>query len=128
MAALFSHTPAAMNTSTLYIKAVAILILVDMFWLGTAGIFGRTMMERIQGAPLHMRYMAGLLVYIFAAYLLLGTRSYKEAFMTGAAVYGVYEFTNFTVFEQWDWKFAVADTIWGGCLFAAARYLLSRVF
>jgi uncharacterized membrane protein len=117
-----------MSTFHLYLKAVAILILVDLFWLGTAGIFGRTMMERIQGAPLQIRYMAGLLVYIFAAYLLLATRSYKEAFMTGAAVYGVYEFTNFTVFEQWDWKFAVADTMWGGVLFVVARYMLSRVF
>ena len=111
-----------------YIKAIIILILVDLFWLSTAGIFGRTMMERIQGAPLHIRYLAALIVYIFAAYLLLGTRSYKEAFMAGAAVYGVYEFTNLAVFEQWDWKFAVADTMWGGVLFVCARYLLTRVF
>lgn len=110
-----------------YLKTVIVLILIDLCWLGTAGIFGRVMMERIQGTPLQMRYGAGLIVYLFLAYLLLQTRSYRDAFMMGAAVYGVYEFTNLAVFEQWDWKFAVADTMWGGVLLVCARYILKHV-
>ena len=117
-----------MKTLTPYFKATAVLVLVDMFWLATAGIFGRAMMERIQGQPISFRYVSAIIVYLALAYLLLETTSYQQAFLRGLAVYGVYEFTNLAVFERYDWKFAIADTIWGGVLFVCARYLLKNVF
>ena len=117
-----------MNALFPYFKATAVLVLVDMFWLATAGIFGRAMMERIQGQPVSFRYVSAIIVYLFLAYLLLETTSYQQAFLRGLAVYGVYEFTNLAVFERYDWKFAIADTIWGGVLFVCARYLLKNVF
>jgi uncharacterized membrane protein len=105
-------------------KTAAVIFLVDIFWLMTAGIYARNMTERIQGKPMEMRIVSAILVYFFLAYMLLQTRSAKEAFMYGAAIYGVYDFTSHTVFEQYDWKFAVADTLWGGVLFVLARHLL----
>jgi uncharacterized membrane protein len=114
-----------MNT---YLKTAGVLIFVDFFWLSTAGIMGRTMIERIQGEPVSFRFISAPVVYFFLAYLLLETRSYQEAFLRGLAVYAVYEFTNYAVFERYDWKFAIADSIWGGVLFVCARYLLKNVF
>lgn len=114
--------------SSVYLKTVAVLVFVDMFWLGTAGIFGRAMIERIQGEPISFRFVSAALVYVFLAYLLLETSTYMQAFARGICVYGVYEFTNFAVFERYDWKFAAADTLWGGVLFVIARYLLKNVF
>ena len=111
-----------------YLKAAAVLILVDIFWLSTAGIFGRAMIERIQGSPQTFRYLSGAMVYLFLAYLLLETKSYQQAFLYGLSVYAVYECTNLAVFERYDWKFALADALWGGILFMSARYLLKHVF
>jgi hypothetical protein len=54
-----------------YLKAALILVFVDLFWLGTGGIFGRAMVERIQGQPISIRYVSAGLVYVFLAYLLL---------------------------------------------------------
>jgi len=110
-----------------YLKAAAVLFFVDIFWLSTAGIFGRAMIERIQGEAISYRYVGAALVYVFLAYLLLETHTYQEAFFRGVAIYGVYEFTNYAVFERYDWKFALADTLWGGILFVCARYLLKHV-
>jgi len=110
-----------------YLKTALTLFAVDLCWLGTAGIFGRAMIERIQGEPVSMRLLSGAIVYLMLAYLLLETTSYRQAFIRGLLIYGVYEFTNYAVFERYDWKFAVADTIWGGVLFVVARYLLQRV-
>jgi uncharacterized membrane protein len=110
-----------------YLKAAAVLFFVDIFWLSTAGIFGRAMIERIQGEAISYRYVGAALVYAFLAYLLLETHTYQEAFFRGVAIYGVYEFTNYAVFERYDWKFALADTLWGGVLFVCARYLLKNV-
>jgi len=107
-----------------YLKAAAILVMVDMFWLLTGGIYARNMTERIQGSPLHFRYIGALIVYACLAHLLLQTTSITNAFITGVMVYAVYDFTNYALFEQYDWKFAIADTLWGGILFVVARHLL----
>lgn len=112
-----------------FFKTIVLLVLVDMVWIATGGIYARAIAERIQGAPLNIRYVAGLITYVFLAYMLLETRSYQQAFLYGICIYGVYDFTTMTVFQDYDWKFALADTLWGGILFVAVRYLLKeRVF
>ena len=106
------------------LKTAAVIFLVDIFWLMTAGIYARKMTEMIQGEPIQLRFVSAALVYVFLAYLLLQTKSAKEAFLYGAAIYGVYDFTNHALLERYDWKFAIADTLWGGVLFVVARHLL----
>jgi uncharacterized membrane protein len=111
-----------------YLKTAAVLLFVDLFWLGTAGIFARAMFERIQGHPVNFRYIGAAIVYLLMAYLLLETTSYQQAFLRGLCVYGVYDATNYATLDRYDWKFGIADTVWGGCLFTIARYLLKNVF
>ena len=106
------------------LKTSAILVLVDLFWLLTGGIYARNMTERIQGSPMHVRYSGAIVVYLCLAHLLLETTSLKQAFLTGVCVYAVYDFTNYAIFDQYDWKFAIADSLWGGILFVGARHLL----
>lgn len=106
------------------LKVAAILFLVDLFWLATGGIFFRAMVERIQGRAFDPRYLSAALVYPLLAYMLLETRSYSQAFMYGVCIYGVFEFTNLALFSDYDWRLAVADTVWGGVLFMSTRYLL----
>jgi uncharacterized membrane protein len=48
--------------------------------------------------------------------------------MYGFSTYAVYDLTNHAIFEKYDWRFAIADTLWGGILFMSARYLLKNVF
>ena len=59
--------------------------------------------------------------------MLLETKSYKQAFVYGLCIYGVYDFTTLALLKGYDWKFAVADTLWGGILFVIGRHLL-KVF
>jgi uncharacterized membrane protein len=114
--------------NTVYLKTAGTLFLVDLFWLSTAGIFARAMIERIQGEPVSFRILSAALVYLIAAYMLLQTTSYQQAFIYGLMMYAFYEATNYSIFERYDWKFAIADSLWGGCLFVITRYLLKRVF
>jgi uncharacterized membrane protein len=109
------------------LKTAAIIFLVDIFWLLTGGIYARKMTENIQGSPLHMRYGSVIIVYLFLAYMLLETTSYKQAFFYGISTYAVYDFTNHALLENYDWKFAIADSLWGGVLFVLAKHLL-KVF
>lgn len=113
-----------MNQSYSLLKTAAIIFLVDIFWLLTGGIYARKMTERIQGSPLQMRWIALPIVYLLLAFMLLETTSNKQAFMYGVSIYAVYDFTNYALLDQYDWKFAIADSLWGGVLFVIARHLL----
>ena len=109
---------------TILIKTAIALFIVDLFWLATGGIYGRHLVELIQGKPMEVRFISAILVYLFLAYMLLQTTSTKQAFVYGLCIYGVYDFTNHATFEKYDWKFGIADTIWGGVLFVVTRQLL----
>ena len=106
------------------LKAAAILLLVDIFWLLTGGIYARKMTENIQGSPIQARWIGAAIVYLFLAYMLLETTSYKQAFLYGVSIYAVYDFTNYAILDKYDWKFAIADSLWGGVLFVVAHHLL----
>jgi uncharacterized membrane protein len=109
---------------TILLKAAIAIFIVDLFWLATGGIYARRMIELIQGKSIELRFISAIFVYLFLAYMLLQTNSSLQAFMYGVCIYGVYDFTNHAVFERYDWKFAIADTLWGGVLFVGARQLL----
>jgi uncharacterized membrane protein len=106
------------------LKAAVIIFVVDIFWLATAGIYARKMTERIQGSPIKVRFLSGIIVYLFLAYMLLEAKSNKKAFMYGVSIYAVYDFTSYAILDKYDWRMAVADSLWGGVLFVIARQLL----
>jgi uncharacterized membrane protein len=51
----------------------------------------------------------------------------KDAFLTGAATYAVYDFTVLAVRNDFRWSSAVLDTLWGGVLFAATFTVLKKI-
>lgn len=85
------------------------------------------MILQIQGSPLEMKFWAAGVVYIAMAFLLLQMKSPQEAFYFGAATYAVYDFTNLATLKNYDPKFAVADSLWGGILFSIAHTALEKL-
>jgi uncharacterized membrane protein len=41
-----------------------------------------------------------------------------DAFILGIVIYGVYETTNYAIFDKWNIQALTLDTLWGGILFA----------
>ena len=65
--------------------------------------------------------LSGLCYFIIRTH-----RSVLEAFLLGALIYGVFEFTNMSIFKKWELKTVIMDIMWGGTLFAGvtqATYL-----
>jgi uncharacterized membrane protein len=121
-----SINPSSLTSSKLLVAAIS-LFAIDILWLLTGGIYARHIVQKIQGMPMQMRILSAAVVYFFLAYMLLQVSSAKQAFMYGLCIYGVYDFTNHALFNDYDWKFAVADTLWGGVLFTMA-YLLIKSY
>jgi uncharacterized membrane protein len=100
-----------------YFTSIALLVFVDMFWLSTVGQLAVKMTEKIQGSPVIFRYGAAIIVYLAMGYLLSRAETAGEAFAIGATTYAVYDFTSYALLKDYDWRIAVADTLWGGVLF-----------
>ena len=107
--------------------AAVLLVLFDLPWLMVSGPYVMDMVQRIQGSPLRLAYLPAVVVYVAMAYLLLQTKTPLEAFYVGAAAYAVYDFTNLATLKNYDFSFAVVDTLWGGILFALVRFVLNRL-
>jgi uncharacterized membrane protein len=107
------------------IIALFLIPLIDAPWLYLTSPYVIPIYEKIQGGPLSVTPLAAIVVYVALAWLLIQQTSVTGAFLNGAAIYAVYDFTNLTIFKNFSLAMAVADTVWGGCLFAISYYVLS---
>jgi uncharacterized membrane protein len=111
------------------IVAFILLILFDMPWLASQLSTSQSMFSAIQGGrAVQMTLWPAVIVYIALAYLVLLQTSVQGAFLSGAAVYAVYDFTNLLVFKDYRLSVAISDTLWGGVLFSLTYFVLRRIF
>jgi uncharacterized membrane protein len=108
-----------------FVIALFLIPLIDAPWLYLTSPYVIPIYEKIQGGPLKVAPLAAVAVYVALAWLLIQQTSVTGAFLNGAAIYAVYDFTNLTIFKNYSLAMAVADTVWGGCLFAISHYVLS---
>jgi uncharacterized membrane protein len=108
-----------------FLYAFFLLILVDLPWLLITSGYVGTMVEQIQRSPLQFRLWPAPVVYLALAYLMTRVKTPTEAFLSGLCVYTVYDFTNLAMFKNYTPYFAVADSLWGGILFASVRSILN---
>ncbi len=108
-----------MNANAKLVVLAFVMFLLDLPWLSFIGGNYSAIVQAIQGGrEVRMRPIAGVVVYPALAFLALKTTSLKDAFLTGAAVYAVYDFTVLAAFKDYPIWMAVADTVWGGTLFS----------
>jgi uncharacterized membrane protein len=107
--------------------AMILFVVVDAVWLLTAGRYALAMTERIQGSPVTFRFAAAIPVYIALAYLIYQVDSVQDAALMGAATYAIYDFTSLAILKKYEVGMAVADTLWGGALFAIVFTLIKKL-
>jgi len=110
-----------------FLYAFFLLILLDLPWLLATSRVAGDMVESIQGSPIQFRMWPAPVVYLALAYLMTRLKTPTEAFLSGFCVYAVYDFTNLSILKKYSPYFAVADSLWGGVLFALARYILNSL-
>jgi uncharacterized membrane protein len=116
-----------MNAAGRIIVLSIAMVLIDLPWLSLIGGNYSAIVQAIQGGrEVRMRPLAGIVVYPALAWLALRTTGLKDAFLTGAAVYAVYDFTVLAAFKEYPLYMAVADTVWGGILFTIVFWLRER--
>jgi len=115
-----------MNTVIAFISRAALLVVLDLPWLLATQPFTSTMVRQIQGGDdAVLRIIPAVIVYFALSYLLTIPKTGVEAFLLGSSVYAVYDFTNYATLKNYDIRFGVLDTLWGGILMTSAFYASS---
>jgi uncharacterized membrane protein len=67
---------------------------------------------------------------IFALYwfIIRKDATILDAFILGASLNAVYEFTNYTFLNNWRPSTVIMDILWGGALFSATAYLTNTYY
>ena len=89
--------------------------------------------ELVQGAPLTINILATVLCYVSLvlglSYFIIDKKKHVfDAFLLGIMVYSVYDTTTVALLKKWKWSIAIADTLWGGTLFALTTAIFYRIF
>lgn len=114
------------------LSTLVVLLLLDSVYLFSTSNYFNNLVEKIQGTQIEMKMVGVVFVYLVIAFglnyfIIERNGSVMDAFVLGLFVYGVYEFTNYSIFKKWDAKTVVMDTLWGGILFAGTTYVINTV-
>lgn len=115
-----------------FVSAVVLLIsllILDFLWIG--GVMGsefNSMILDIQKSELKVNaskvFLAYVVLYLFVLIFLPKMTSYLETFLLGFLVYGIYETTNYALFDDWKLSVVLKDSLWGGSLLVLLRFVL----
>ena len=108
------------------------MLVIDYLYLSNIGgpPFLR-MVENIQNEKSMVKYKSAALVYILMVIAMqkyvITSQSHLNAFLLGIIIYGVFDFTNMAIFNKYELKIAILDTLWGGILFTITNLLYHKI-
>lgn len=124
-----------------YILFSILYLCVDLIWISImAKLFYKEQLEKIQKRALSFKYIPAIFAYItllitmFYICVPLSKYYYKQHHpslvfgLVGFCVYGVYNFTNGAIFDDYNWSFILIDTLWGFCSFALFGLIYSSPY
>jgi uncharacterized membrane protein len=109
-----------------------IMISIDAFYLtATRSIFG-AVVAKIQRVAIQMRLEGAIIVYALLViglykFIISERRPVSDAAILGLVIYGVFDFTNYAMFKNYDLMTALMDTAWGSALMALTTFLVYKV-
>lgn len=112
---------------TIFIIMVIMLVLDAVFLTAMRNVFG-SMVAKIQRVAMQTRLSGAVIVYALMVaglykFIISERRPIKDAAIFGMVLYGVFDFTNYTMFKNYDLSVAVIDTTWGALLMSLTTYL-----
>ena len=109
-----------------------VMVTIDYVYLYLFKGYFANQVKNVQGTPLKMNFLATAICYIFLIlglnyFIIKPRRSIQDAFLLGLVIYGVYETTNWALFEKWSAITVIIDTLWGATLFGLTTFIVHLV-
>jgi uncharacterized membrane protein len=123
-----------------YACIFVLLLVLDMAWIGSNLSRYQALVQKVQGSPLDLNYTGAAISYatIYLALILFAIPLSEKASLDGSdgrlwiafrnggllgfCIYGIYDFTNLSIFKNYSPTMAVVDTCWGTTLFTLITY------
>jgi len=120
-----------MNLRLILLSSI-IFVAVDAFYLTYMTKFFNELIRNIQGTKIKFRFLGASICYFFLIFglnyfILSENKTPFDAALFGLVIYGVYESTNYTIFDKWNLTALTLDTLWGGLLFYITTYLTYKL-
>lgn len=121
-----------MDNFTHYITIVIFMILLDTPFLQMTKNHFNHVVGSVQGSDIELNYMSAFVTYLIMAYsfyyfIVKKKATMRDAMVLGFITYGVFDFTNMSIFKGWDLKTSLMDTLWG-TLFYGLTYMALQTF
>jgi len=115
----------------LVLVSVIMLALDSVYLRLTKGFYGN-IVKSIQNSPLSLRYTPAAIVYAFLVmglylFVIKEKKDWRQAFLLGLVIYGVFEYTTYAIFSKWPLTAVIMDTLWGGILLALTTWLTAKM-
>lgn len=121
-----------MNLKQIILTSI-IFIVIDFIYLSSFSNFFNNLVKDIQGTKIKFNILGAILCYILLIFglnyfIIDAKKSILDAFIFGIVVYGVYETTNYALFDKWRLSAVALDTTWGGILYALTTFIWNKYF
>jgi uncharacterized membrane protein len=115
-----------------YLLTAIVFVVLDGIYLNLIKGYFNKQVKSIQGSPIQFNLIYVAITYVFLIFginyfIIKKKRSVKEAALLGLTIYGVYEFTNISLFKNWSILTAIIDTVWGTTLFALTTAIVYAI-
>ena len=114
-----------------YLLSAIVFVVLDGFYLNLTKDYFNKQVKSIQGSDIKANFVAIGITYIFLIYglnyfIIQKNRSVKDAALLGLVIYGVYEFTNLSIFTNWSVLSTIIDTTWGAVVFGLTTAIVYK--
>ena len=109
---------------THFLIVLVFFLILDAIWFKFSLPSYQVIVQRIQGSPLELNFLAAAMAYLLLAlgvtYLvlprmvrvnLMDALTYGGLF--GLVTYGIFDFTNMALFKNWNLSISLIDMLWG---------------
>jgi uncharacterized membrane protein len=115
-----------------YLLAAILFVVLDGFYLNFVKDYFNSQVKKIQGTPIKINLIYTAITYVFLIFglnyfIIQKHRSVKDAALLGLVIYGVYEFTNISLFSNWSLLTVIMDTTWGTILYSLTTFLVYKI-
>lgn len=117
-----------MNYNIIIILLVTVLVLDSIYLSLIGGPLFDPMIKKIQSNKMKVNLYGASVVYILMIvvlyyFIIKEKKTPNEAFILGFCIYGIFDFTNYALFNDYELLPSVVDMIWGGILFYLTTYI-----
>ena len=114
------------------IPAFTMLTLDSIYLSAIGGFLFKPMINNIQKEKLKLNIYGAiacyiLLILVLYKFIIIDRKSPNDAFILGFCVYGIFDSTNYALFNNYKIFPAVIDSLWGGCLFYIVTLITYKI-